>query len=90
MKRPRHPLITTLLIVAITVGIFSYLFHPDVGTIKLIINNHPVDNSFIRFAAIPSSIIALLLIGILAFLLMMGMGFMLFLLPYSFRCWACS
>jgi hypothetical protein len=63
----------------ILVALLSYLFHPDVGVLKLMVNGQPVDNALLGFAAIPSALIILLFSGILAVLLFLGVGFVVFL-----------
>jgi hypothetical protein len=75
----RHPLIATVFVMGVLVALLSYLSHPDVGVLKLMVNGQPVDNALLGFAAIPSALIILLLSGILAVLLFLGVGLAVFL-----------
>ncbi|MDD5272668.1 MAG: hypothetical protein PHU14_08120 [Methylovulum sp.] len=79
MTPQRHPLITTVLVMGVLVALLSYLFHPDVGVLKLVVNGQPVDNAVIRFAALPSALIVLLISAIVAVLLFFGVGLVIFL-----------
>lgn len=79
MKTHNHPLITTVFVMGIIIALFSYLFHPDVGVLTLMVNGQPMDNAFIRFAAIPGALVILLICGILVALLLFGVGVMMFL-----------
>lgn len=84
MKQERHYLISTLLIIGVIIAVLSYLFHPDVGVFKLIVNGQPVDNPIIQFAAIPSALIVMLIIGIISVLLFMGVGIFIFFISLFF------
>jgi hypothetical protein len=79
MKQPYHPLITTVFIMGIMIALLSYLFHPDVGVFKLIVNGQPMNDAAIRFAAIPSALAIIAISAILAVLLCLGIGMVVFL-----------
>lgn len=84
MQQRPHSFIYTILFIALVVAALSYLFHPDVGMLQLMVNGQPVSEPWVHLAAIPSAIIVLLLIGGLSILLFMGMGLMLFMVALFF------
>ena len=84
MKQNHHFLIKALLVMGLVIAILSYLFHPDVGVFKLIVNGQPVESSFVQFAAIPSVLVVMLIVGIVAVLLFFGIGLAMFLIALFF------
>lgn len=74
-----NKLIIKVLIVGVVVAVLSYLFHPEVGQLNLIINGQPVAEPIVRFAAIPTFLIIIGLTSILMVLLFFGFGMLLFL-----------
>jgi len=82
--KERHSLIVTVFIMGAIIALLSYLFHPDIGVFKLIVNGQPVDDAIIRFAAIPSALVVMLISGILAVLLFFGVGLALFGIAFFF------
>jgi hypothetical protein len=74
-----HSLITKVLIVGLLVAICSYLFHPDVGQFSLMWNGEPIATPWLRFAAVPSVLVIMLITGLLMILLFLGVGVFLFM-----------
>jgi hypothetical protein len=74
-----HTLITKVLIVGLVIAILSYLFHPDVGQFNLMMNGKPVADPLVRFAAIPTFLVVMLITGVLMVLLFLGVGVFLFM-----------
>ena len=80
MKPQRnHNLITKVLIVGLFIGILSYLFHPDVGQFSIMMNGQPVASPLVRFAAIPTFLVIMLITGMLMALVFLGAGALLFM-----------
>jgi len=77
--QPNHNLITKVLIVGLVIGILSYLFHPDVGQFSITMNGEPVANPLVRFAALPTFLLIMLITGVLMTLLFLGAGMLLFM-----------
>jgi len=84
MKQERHSLIANVFVIDVIIAALSYLFHPDVGVFKLIVNGQPVDDPIIRFAAVPSVLLVMFISGILAVLLFFGIGLVLFFVALFF------
>ena len=74
-----HKLITKVLIVGLLIAIGSYLFHPDVGQFSLMWNGEPVATPWLRFAALPTVLVIMLITGLLMVLLFLGVGVFLFI-----------
>ncbi len=74
-----HKLITKVLIVGFAIAIGSYLFHPDVGQFSLMWNGEPVATPWLRFAALPTVLVIMLITGLLMVLLFLGVGVFLFI-----------
>jgi hypothetical protein len=74
-----HTLITKVLILGLVIAILSYLFHPDVGQFSLMMNGEPVADPLVRFAAIPTFLVVLLITAVLMVLLFLGVGVFLFM-----------
>ena len=74
-----NKLIIKVLIVGLVIAILSYLFHPDIGQFSIIMNGEPVANPLVRFAAIPTFLVIMLITGILIVLLFLGVGVYLFM-----------
>jgi hypothetical protein len=80
MKPQRnHNLITKVLIVGLFIGILSYLFHPDVGQFSIMMDGQPVASPLVRFAAIPTFLVIMLITGMLMALVFLGAGALLFM-----------
>ncbi len=74
-----NKLITKVLIVGLVIAILSYLFHPDVGQFSIMMNGEPVADPLVRFAAIPSFLVIMLITGVLMVLLFLGVGVFIFM-----------
>lgn len=88
MKQPHYPLITTVFVMGVIVAILSYLFHPDVGFFKLIVNGQPINNAILGFAALPSALAVIVISGVLAVLLFEGVSLVLFWIALFFALFA--
>ena len=64
----------------VVIAILSYLFHPEVGQFSLMLNGSPVAEPLVRFAAIPTFLVIMLVTGILMVLLFFGVGVFIFLI----------
>ena len=78
-QQGNHNLLIKVLIVGLVIAIFSYLFHPDVGQFGLMINGEPVADPLVRFAAVPTFLVVMLITGVLMVLLFLGVGALLFM-----------
>jgi len=74
-----HKLITKVLIIGFLIAIGSYLFHPDVGQFSLMWNGEPIATPWLRFAALPTVLVIMLITGVLMVLLFLGVGVFLFM-----------
>jgi hypothetical protein len=74
-----NKLIIKVLIVGLVIAILSYLFHPDIGQFSIMMNGEPVANPLVRFAAIPTFLVIMLITGVLIVLLFLGVGVYLFM-----------
>jgi hypothetical protein len=74
-----NKLIIKVLIVGLVIAILSYLFHPDIGQFNIMMNGEPVANPLVRFAAIPTFLVIMLITGVLIALLFLGVGVYLFM-----------
>jgi len=75
----KYSLITKVLIVGLLVAIGSYLFHPDVGQFSVMWNGEPIATPWLRFAAVPTVLVIMLITGLLMVLLFLGVGVFLFM-----------
>jgi len=78
-QQRNNNLILKILLIGGLVTTLIYLFHPDVGEFSLIINNELVTEPLARFAAIPTLLIALLLMSVLILLAFFGVGLFIFI-----------
>jgi hypothetical protein len=74
-----NKLITKVLILGLVIAFFSYLFHPDVGQFSIMMNGEPVADPLVRFAAIPTFLVIMLITGVLMVLLFLGVGVFIFI-----------
>src|SRR5512134_3556953 len=72
-------LITKVLIIGAVIAVFSYLFHPEVGQLSVMINGQPVAEPLVRIAAIPTFLVIMGLATILTIMLFLGIGVFMFL-----------
>lgn len=78
-----HLMLKTVIIGGV-VAVLVYLFHPGVGQFSLLINGEPVAEPWFRLAAVPAVLLTMLFIGILAFMAMLGVGMMMFMVAMIF------
>ena len=78
-QQGNHNLLIKVLVVGLVIAIFSYLFHPDVGQFSLMMNGTPVADPLVRFAAIPTFLVIMLITGVLMMLLFLGVGVFIFM-----------
>jgi hypothetical protein len=78
---PKHntKLITKVLIVGAVIAVLSYLFHPEVGQLSVMVNGQPIADPLVRLAAIPTFLVVIGLTVTLMILLFMGIGVFMFL-----------
>ena len=74
MEGKRTRLILKIVLAGLLLALLAYVFHPDVGHLSLTINGEPVADPLARVAVIPAILVILLLTGILAALVMLGVG----------------
>lgn len=79
-QKHNNGLIVKVLIVGAIIAILSYLFHPGVGQLSIMINGEPVAESLVHFAAIPTFLVIMMITGVLTILLFLGVGVFMFLL----------
>lgn len=80
MENKAGKLLIKVFAVGMVIAILSYLFHPEVGQFSLMLNGSPVAEPLVRFAAIPSFLVIMLVTGVLMVLLFMGVGLFIFLI----------
>ena len=73
-------LILKILIIGIVIAVWSYLFHPDVGQLNIMINGKPVAEPLIRFAALPTFLALLGITALLSVLMFLGFGVLMFII----------
>jgi hypothetical protein len=74
-----NKLMTKVLMVGLVIAILSYLFHPDIGQFSIMMNGEPVADPLVRFAAIPTLLVIMLITGVLMVLLFLGVGVFIFM-----------
>lgn len=77
-KHPKN-LIIKVLVVGAIIAVLSYLFYPDVGQFSIMINGEPVAEPLVRFAAVPTFLLIMIVTGVLMVLLFLGVGVFMFL-----------
>jgi hypothetical protein len=81
MEHPgKTKLMTKVLVVGLVIAIFSYLFHPDVGQFSIMMNGAPVADPLVRFSAIPTFLVIMLITGVLIVLVFLGVGVFIFMI----------
>lgn len=78
-QKHNNGLIVKVLIVGAIIAILSYLFHPGVGQLSIMINGEPVAEPLVHFAAIPTFLVIMMITGVLTILLFLGVGVFIFL-----------
>lgn len=74
MDRKNTGLVLKIVLLGLLLALLAYVFHPDGGHVSLTINGEPVTDPLARIAAVPAFIAILLLTGLLAGLVILGMG----------------
>jgi len=74
MDRKKSGLILKIVLLGLLLALLVYVFHPDGGHVSLTINGEPVTDPLARIAAVPAFLAILLLTGLLAGLVILGMG----------------
>ncbi len=74
MDRKKSGLILKIVLLGLLLALLAYVFHPEGGHVSLTINGEPVAEPLARIAAIPAFLAILLLTGLLAGLVILGMG----------------
>lgn len=82
-----HHLILKTVILGGVIAVLVYLFHPGVGQFSLLINGEPVAEPLFRLAALPAFLLALLFMGVLAVLAMLGVGMFIFMAALALLYW---
>ncbi len=78
-QKHNKSLIVKVLIVGAIIAILSYLFHPGVGQLSIMINGEPVAEPLVHFAAVPTFLLVMIITGLLTILLFVGVGVFIFL-----------
>lgn len=78
-QRHDTKLIVKVLVVGAIIAILSYLFHPGVGQLSVTLNGEPVSEPLVRFAAVPTFLLVMMITGVLMVLLFLGVGMFMFL-----------
>ncbi|MDO9049801.1 MAG: hypothetical protein Q7U66_18980 [Methylobacter sp.] len=73
-KKHNKKLIVKVLTVGAVIAILSYLFHPGVGQLSVMLNGEPVAEPLVRFAAGPTFLLIMIITGVLMVLLFLGVG----------------
>jgi hypothetical protein len=76
--QPNTRLIIKVLSVGAVIAILSYLFHPDVKHLSIMLNGQPMIESMIFFDAIPTFLVVVGLTAVLTVLLFFGIGLFMF------------
>ena len=74
MGEKKSGLILKIVLLGLLLALLAYVFHPDGGHVSLTINGEPVTDPLARIAAVPAFLAVLLLTGLLAGLVILGMG----------------
>jgi len=77
-KHPKN-LIVKVLLIGIIIAVLSYVFYPGVGQFSVMINGEPVADPLVRFAAVPTFLLIMIVTGMLMLLLFLGAGVFMFL-----------
>jgi hypothetical protein len=88
-KKPNNKLIAKILFIGVFIAILSYLFHPEIGQLSVMMNGEPVAEPLVRFAAIPTFLAVMGLAVTLTILLFMGIGMFMFLGAMFFALMLC-
>lgn len=78
-QKHNKKLIVKVLIIGAVIAILSYLFHPGIGQLSVMLNGEPVAEPLVRFAAGPTFLLIMIITGILMVLLFLGVGVFMFM-----------
>jgi hypothetical protein len=82
-------LITKVFIIGAVIAVLSYLFHPEVGQLSVMVNGQPIADPLVRFAAIPTFLVIMGLAIALTLLLFLGIGVFMFVGALFFALMVC-
>ena len=74
MDGKKSGLILKIVLLGLLLALLAYVFHPDGGHVSLTINGEPMTDPLARIAAVPAFLAILLLTGLLAGLVILGMS----------------
>ena len=83
-KQRNNNLLLKILVLGGLIGSLVYFFHPEVSQFSLIINNKPVADPLVRFAALPTLIFSATFIAFLMLLVFLGVGMFIFIAALVF------
>jgi hypothetical protein len=72
-------IIIKVLLIGIIIAVLSYLFHPEVGQLSVMVDGQPIADPIVRFAAVPTFLMIIGCTVILTILLFLGIGVFVFL-----------
>ena len=78
-QKHNKKLIVKVLIVGAIIAVLSYLFHPGVGQLSVVLNGELVAEPLVRFAAVPTFMLIMIITAVLMVLLFLGGGAFVFL-----------
>ncbi len=78
-QKYQRKLIAKVLSVGAIIAVLSYLFHPGVGQLSVMLNGGPVAEPLVRFAAVPTFLLVMIVTCVLMTLLFLGVGVFMFL-----------
>ena len=82
-------MIIKILTIGAILATLSYLFHPEVGQLSVMVNGEPIADPLVRLAAIPTFLVIMGLAVVLTILLFMGIGVFMFLGTLFFALMVC-
>ncbi|MCX7099083.1 MAG: hypothetical protein NTV43_14375 [Methylococcales bacterium] len=71
-------LLVKVLILGVVVALLSYLFHPEVGHISMVLNGQTISDPMVRLAAVPTFLVVMGLTALLMVVLFLGVGIVIF------------
>ena len=80
-------LMTKVFVIGLIIAILSYLFHPDVGQFSIMMNGEPVADPLVRFAAIPTFLVIMLITGVDGYAVFRGWRFPIYGRPIHCIFW---
>ncbi|MDP1666860.1 MAG: hypothetical protein Q8L79_17255 [Methylobacter sp.] len=78
-QKHNKKLIVKVLITGAVIAILSYLFHPGIRQLSVMLNGELVAEPLVRFAAGPTFLLIMIITGILMVLLFLGVGVFMFM-----------